>query len=447
MKNYPVVLFVSDESWRLGVIVQGQVKVIEIPGPLNDSVENRVQALQECLASKNLSTRPVVLAIPSAWCLYASISTNDIAKNDVTAMLYALEEHLPIAAEEVVADFIWQGQKAIGICSLTGRLSSLVALLESRQWSVISICPVALLALEHWLGTESNAQCNVIVAAENQQWVILSLAAGNLKSWNLVNADINDLQLQLDMLSQSTDRPVHLLLHECPREIIESLRLTREDSSVTCGSQPIWSSATIAASTIVSGRKLAPVDLVLPNRRTAIGRRLHRPFAAAISGLVILLVCCMIALLIAGHRIDQQTDHLKAQQAELFRQVVPNPKVRVPQQVSRYLASELQRLNGTVPDSKSAGLADSAFQTLMELFIRMPDQVPLQLNRVHVESDRVELAGQLRTHEDAGRLAVLLGADGHFAVPPPRTTAGRSSGVNFTLELQRADSLQEKVRP
>ena len=49
----------------------------------------------------------VLLAIPSAWCLCDPVATTGLpARNRRQAMAYRLEEKLPVAAEEVVADFI-----------------------------------------------------------------------------------------------------------------------------------------------------------------------------------------------------------------------------------------------------------------------------------------------------------------------------------------------------
>ena len=62
------------------------------------------------------SGEPVLLAIPSAQCLAAGVPIDRPAQlRQRQTLLYQLEQCLPLAAEDVVADFINRGQEVLGV--------------------------------------------------------------------------------------------------------------------------------------------------------------------------------------------------------------------------------------------------------------------------------------------------------------------------------------------
>src|SRR5205814_7079477 len=89
---------------------------------------------------------PVTLAIPSNWCLCATIRTDDLLKSDYKSLLYRLEEKLPWPAESITADFIRHNDSALGICIKTEKVRPLIDALESHGIPIQIITPTALLA-------------------------------------------------------------------------------------------------------------------------------------------------------------------------------------------------------------------------------------------------------------------------------------------------------------
>src|SRR4051812_46687104 len=111
-------------------------------------------AVAAALKAQGYRGEGVLLAIESSMCLCAPVRTEGLpTKHRRRAMTYRLEEKLPIAAEDVVADFIEGGPaadaEALGTCVRRTALAPMVEALEESGVAVAAICPASLLALQH----------------------------------------------------------------------------------------------------------------------------------------------------------------------------------------------------------------------------------------------------------------------------------------------------------
>src|ERR1051325_6790321 len=109
-KNF--ILFASDSGWHAGA----RDSLIEIPLAGGAKPDQNASAAADALKRLGYGASPVMLAIPSNWCLAASIATDDLPKFDYKSLLYRLEEKLPWPAESITADFIRHENSALGIC-------------------------------------------------------------------------------------------------------------------------------------------------------------------------------------------------------------------------------------------------------------------------------------------------------------------------------------------
>src|SRR5688572_27703816 len=123
------ILFAShDGPWR----VAADATVTEVPAEPGAPVERLAELAADVTRRAGYRGEPVLLAIPSAWCFAASISTTDLpSRRDRGARLFRLEERLPLAAEEFVADFIDSGPRSLGVCARLDQLRPVVEALES----------------------------------------------------------------------------------------------------------------------------------------------------------------------------------------------------------------------------------------------------------------------------------------------------------------------------
>ncbi|HEX4793465.1 MAG TPA: hypothetical protein VH370_06720 [Humisphaera sp.] len=100
------ILFPDDTTWRFCVVSSDQTRFGEIAVPARAGVNQLAELVADALQAAGYSGGGVMLAIPSAWCFSATISVANLPRRDRQAILYRLEEKLPLAAESLVADFI-----------------------------------------------------------------------------------------------------------------------------------------------------------------------------------------------------------------------------------------------------------------------------------------------------------------------------------------------------
>ena len=143
--------FVHPLPWALSLAApranRASSEPIDIPITAADETADAVAA---ALKTAGYRFEPVLLAIPSHWCLCASVTTAGLPRKERRrAMIYRLEEKLPLAAEDVVADFLPAApacDQNLGVCVQKQTVATLVDALEAKGVAIASICPAALLA-------------------------------------------------------------------------------------------------------------------------------------------------------------------------------------------------------------------------------------------------------------------------------------------------------------
>jgi hypothetical protein len=444
MKAHAVVIFVSDKTWRVGVISGEDVSFLDAASPEGAVATEQAQALNQCALKHSIAPGEVILGVPSAWCMSASLEFEGAADMDRKSLLFELEEQLPIVAEQVSADFLRGGGKALGVCIERARLSGVVDALEAQGWSVSAVCPAALLALSQWLNSAAEVETvDAVLAQEGEQWTLLPVKNGVPTGWFLLPAeDIEDLRIRLEIPpGGAAQQPLRLLVidvspaaHDLLTRLDDVELIFREEASLD-------DAATRAAGAVLSGRRQIPINLDLPGHRSLSSTRAQRAHVFAAAGCLLFLAALAVTFFVASWRMDRQSAILQDEQFRLFRQVAHDPHRQPPRQVYRYLASELQRMTAADDSSSRGQHAAMALRMLSDVFARLPDHVPMQLERIVAETDRAELAGRVTSHEDAGKLASSLGSDGALIIQPPQTSLGASKSVDFILQVQRAGAL------
>ena len=123
-------------------------KFTDLPIPAHASPDQIASVVASALSTAGHAGETILLAIPSSWCLAASIAIGDLPRHDRQAMLYRLEEKLPLAAEGIVADFIRHQGNAMGVCAKISVLAPLIEAAGNEQIPVQSVTPAALLAAQ-----------------------------------------------------------------------------------------------------------------------------------------------------------------------------------------------------------------------------------------------------------------------------------------------------------
>src|SRR5688500_4342021 len=192
------ILFAShDGPWRVAV----DVALTDVPAEPGAPVERIAELAAGVTRRAGYRGEPVILAIPSAWCFAASISTTDLTRRrDHRARLFRLEEKLPLAAEEVVADFIDAGERSLGVCARLDQLRPVVEALESQGVAVESVAPAALLAVQ---AASQASACGVVLVAEAGAVSVITLRDGRPVAWSVARDCADDLRLHVGLARHS----------------------------------------------------------------------------------------------------------------------------------------------------------------------------------------------------------------------------------------------------
>lgn len=447
------ILFADPDGWRLGAPAgAGPSDIDNVIAPPDAAPD----ALAAALRSAGYAGRPVVLALPSDACLCAPVATADLpARHRGQAMLYRLEERLPVSAEDVVAGFIPAGPaSALGVCVRRQPFQSLLATLRAAGVNVRAACPRALLALQISLDERAKTATNagqpagdaggpeMILWADGPNVEAIMIGAdGTPRSWSVTPHDADDVALLVGMqslvggMSPASQLRRILAFGLAPAVLA---RVRQAFVSGECVESPAISTralATTAAKAVLARRLLPWVDLM--QAADAAGSASRRALAQARGPLswlaasaAILAVSLLVALFWRAARYDRLATTYEARQRDVFRRAFPGQSV--PRDVRSRLASEEQRLRGSAGTPRAAP-AD-ALLVLRDVIAGLPAGVRLTVSELRLDAagGRFTLLGETRTRGDAQAIADAL--RGGFEVEPPRTEfRPGANAVGFTI--------------
>ena len=202
---------VGGESWRVLRMSGGRVEVFEVrselvggrpspPAPLPGgegrkkeeegrtglSILRRTDGqmcpshdLAECLKSNGYRGEGVFLGL-AAWRAAVGMIEPELeeVRRDPAALALVLENELPWAAEEYVADFVASGRRFLGVAVQWGEVRELVQGLEEAGVWVQSIGAWSLVRLQGLMRGGVNRDQNVVLAEDGNAASLLALRGG-----------------------------------------------------------------------------------------------------------------------------------------------------------------------------------------------------------------------------------------------------------------------------
>ncbi len=444
---------VGDEGWRVAAISQdGDVRTSPVPASDDAGPETRAEATVESLRELGYAVDPVVLALPSSWCLCAVIPTDDLHRGGRRkAMAYRLEEHLPVSAEDFVADYVeMEDHQALGVCAELETLRAIVTALEAGGVHVRHICPTALLAAA-WAVEQHPGAGGVLIgdAAANDADAVdgaepspggcdlIRLREGRPTAWAWIVEGNEAVRSHLEAWETPDDQPVPLVLlgDGALCEVADAAGTVEPVEPDGVGRDEVAArrAACVAAGTVSLWIDLRRDALAAPGRYDVY----RKPVTALVAAAAILLVSLVGVMVWRGRQYEALAGRYVRQQAEVFRKVLPDQ--RVPAGVEGRLASErrkLEGLGGHASDEAAAGPSVSALVHLWEVLGRLPKDVRYRILDLNVQPDRIRIDGQARSHAEAERLAVALRESERYDVQPPKTEALKERGVSFLFTAE-----------
>lgn len=381
---------------------------------------------------------PVLLAVPSEGCLCAAVvlTSRRLVRNR-QALAYALEEQLPLAAEEMVCDFVTQGTTALGVAVEPATLKPIVRSLETAGVAVTTVTPSALLILDQLrrrdclpadglvvLIRQDHCDCFVTAGQKPQQWRYLSVDPVSLR---------REVAVHLMAGDPARESPLPVTIAAVDRRAVEALERLEPDIQVQYVELAEDETLLSAASGVLVQAERPWIEL----RRDEIGT--YDPYVLVGGSLRFLTAACLLAVLsltavtwIHAGRYESAVQAFNAERGAIFQRLFP--EARVPVGIRSRLESEREKLLGLRSDNLEAPELESATPMLLRTLDAMPRDLRFRLLEMQFENATGYLEGEARRHGDADVIAASLRAQG-LSVEPPRTERLSNEGVAFSLAI------------
>ncbi|TWT98403.1 type II secretion system protein GspL [Stieleria varia] len=382
-----------------------------------DSTDDQIaQAAAELCRGQGLREARCVIALPSKSCFFAVVNLDDHAgTRDHNAMLYLLEDQLPIDAESIVADFgpaLQQpdggSQWAVSAVAISWRRwKTIVDAVESRGIHVMSLIPTAVL-IARGVDADTSTSVSELLIVSPEGCDLVTWQADGLRSWK-------HLQLQTEALLR------HQRLHPGTR-----LWIAGEAESETL-SNAGFDGALIARDP--HAYLIAGAEIALANRwgRWCDLRRDSlapsdplRPIAGPLNLVALAAtVCC--AVLIFGswyrvRRIEQRIDQISEKQQAAFREAFP--ETRVPVMLMRHVRGQHTKILGSRGRSSEVDAPTAATDVVRRVIAGLEDNVRFRIVEIDVTDGECKLTVRVRESVDIGKLASGLENAGFDVLPP-----------------------------
>jgi type II secretory pathway component PulL len=406
MSKNTFILFASDTGWQAGA---GE-SLIDIAVPHGATPDQIASASAQSLKQLGHGASSVILAIPSNWCLCATIRTDDLPKADYKSLLYRLEEKLPWPAESITADFIRHENSTLGICSKTSQIRPLIDALESHGIPIQSITPAALLA------AANQSSHSAMLRIESSDHVdLLVMQHGQPIAWASASKDESDIDLQLNLLSLDLPEDLPQVKLENPQSL--ALRNAQQAPLIN-----------------LRQHDLAAADKL----------RLHRrALNVLLASAAILLITLTGLFVFRSHQYQQQARQSSDQLSRAFTSHFP--AWEVPGNIKAVIESEHRRLITSPSADLPPQATASAVPVLYSLLANLPPDTTMNVQHLTANADSLDLEAQLKSYEEADLIAAAARKAG-LEVPPPQVRKDNNNLWSLSLHATKTKPLADAAK-
>lgn len=430
---------IEGDPWRFSRCGDG-AETIPVDTPPDSGPEALAADISAAMRDAGYDAEDVLLQISSDSCLSAAIDLSRLPRRPSREMLtYELESGLPVAAEEIVADFITPtgvAAEALGIAVQTEKHRPLLDALEAEGIAVSSIVPRALLAFQSLRADQLPEEPGFVVWQGGDRLEVFQIRNRCPVRWSVLPATVEALLPLLRIAAMNCESGIDVHLFGCDDDLIRSLNEcvqapeTPELRMSVFRAPDFDEAAGASAAAVLKGAaplvELRRDALANPRARQA-ARAMMRTATAAVA---LLLLALTAALWWRGQRYDVLADDYYRQQTEVFRQILPDE--RVPVGIRSRLESEAAKARGTSGAAAELPTLDSAIEALAAALAALPEDCRLNLREIEVTGRYVSLDGAVPELGDVSRIVSLMQSAG-FDAPTPPTQQSPDQGVTFQL--------------
>lgn len=430
---------VEGERWRVLRVRGGRVEVFEVGG---DGQMCPSHDLAECLKLNGYRGEGVFLGL-AAWRAVVGVIEAELeeVRRDPQALALVLENELPWAAEEFVADFVASGRKFVGVAVQWGEVKEWVQGLEDAGVWVQSISAWSLVRIQGLMRGGIGANQWVVLAEEGDAASLMALRGGRLVAWEwLPSPDVETLRTRMGLMqvreapavAEGTDRIVHPTEGEADKNVcptgMQWVYVGIDEATQAALSEWVGESVRIAESAdmsasqarkILAGKERPWVEW----RRGALAD--PRPYRSVrgLSLFTAVLGLVAMGLLIAAIRVragqyESQAIAFSGEQTTLFQELMPRQKVPVGVRIR--LESELVKLKAERGNPEAVTRLVSTPEILEHCIAALPELIRLRVRTIEVTGAQVTLDCETLSLSDSAILVDALNREG-FEVTAPRT--------------------------
>lgn len=405
----------SRRGYRLAAVKGRDVLLQQLdegPDLLPDLLADRMVAFAE----KHQLSRRVLLAVDAHDVLVGSVEIPPGGRQDRRTLSYQLEGVLPIAAEQVAADFIAHAHQVLGIALPIDRWVPLVSTLERRGFRIQAIVPLELLALESVAREHAIREADLVVWQTDDELAWFEYDQRWLVGWHVRSAEQETVAVHMAATLLHHRGTVRVALIHVAPPIREAFEADNDVEITVIETESLEQHAARGADLVLSGSQPPVVDL--RRDRLAMGdplRHIRGSLTLFAASLCLFLIVLAGALLWRASQYRQEADQMRAEQAAAFQRVLPDSPV--PVAIIARLRSEQAKLRGgrgaddLTPPARALPLLHGLLRT-------MPDSIRFQLRELRIEQREFDLDMDFRTLGDVNRFVSAL-RDGGFVVEAP----------------------------
>jgi hypothetical protein len=438
-----VILFAGDLQWQIALCRNRQITFTDVPLDAGATPAQIARSVMPALERLSYQGQPAFLAIPASWCIAATIDIADLPRGDQKAMLYRLEEELPVAAEDIIADFVLRSstQKnadtALGISVSTDLLKPLVDALEAAGIRIQSISPIVLCAAQSLIDDTPLTPLALLARESDEgeaQISVVTIESGTLTGWALLAADAEDLRLSLKMMVPAANADWRYEAMSVAPHLIQAVAKTI-DAPIELRKPSVSEAAASFGDAVLAGRTKPWIEfrrgaLAVGDRLRQHRTSLNRLLVAAI---VLMAVSTSVTFIRAQRYIERQAA-IDDQLAQTFHEAFPG--WAVPTNLKAVVEAEHRKAQTSTGQSLPAEGQGSAVQTLHDVLTRLPADGHYTLDTMSFEPDAFQIEGRIQSYEQVDALAGAA-KDAGLLVETPLTRRGSDGFWNFTLHGTR----------
>ncbi len=299
------VLYADRDGWRISLNTGTTPQIHAVEGSAGATPAVAARLTAQLLVTLNFRPRRCIVALPTDACLCAAIGSQGLpARGGRRAMLYRLEEKLPVSAEEVYADFLSRGPEIFGVCTPRPWVDELTQSLAAEGMSVTAVSPAALLAFQgarRQLGESAASPCDLLLWQDESRLDLFSLSGGQPTGWISIPAEADDAALALASLVIARRSALRATALNVSDDLLARMQAL-PDVSITRHEPLSHVAAQVTAMDQILAGATPLIDL---SAATEAGgayllRQLGAPLLASAASVVLLCLCLSIALLCAA---------------------------------------------------------------------------------------------------------------------------------------------------